>query len=455
LLEEDEKNHTEPKRSIGIISLFNEAQARLIDTLLDADEYISARKDKHNIRCGTARGFQGDEKDIILLSLVIGFDERRLKSDDMAGYNVAVSRARYSITLFYSRSEAKLQADDVRKKLLKYFAEYKNRKQKALGKFPVLISLANNLGLVGYTVMPIPMSQGFMIQVGSDGCETSCVFVFLGAVKKWEGEQEICYMLSRLNTKWKAVWLFDANVRPDQCLEEMKKFLKINDVTPADAVASDSDKEEVEGGGNAASSAKEVAASSKRESSQEAGEKQGLGDDSDFHQDPKRRRTDGGDDSDQVDPSRTLSPVPAQAAPLSSGSAFQTPVRQENDVSTPVLHFGQPTASDVQQSEGGAGGKSVSVEPSAEVGGDRKFSFSHLADVLTASASGTLQAMVSHVQKLKAKDSPAFKDLKQSENGIRYKQEDIPKMAKSIAECRPDGATNAQELLSWLTVSAT
>jgi len=249
-MQEDEKNETEPKRSIGVISLFNEAQAKLIDKLLDADEYISARKDEHNIRCGTARGFQGDEKDIILLSLVIG-NESRHKSDDTAGFNVAVSRARYSITLFHSRYEANLQADDVRKTLLKYFATYKTRKQKVLGEFPVLKFLAN--GLVGYTVKPIKMSQGFMIQVGSDDCETSCMFVLLGAVRTggrgWEGEQDICYMLSRLNNKWKALWLFDANLRPNVCLEEMKTFLKDNNVTPADMVASDSEVEEVGGGG--------------------------------------------------------------------------------------------------------------------------------------------------------------------------------------------------------------
>ena len=71
--------------------------------------------------------------------------------------------------------------------------------------------------------------------------------------------------------------------------------------------------------------------------------------------DPKKRRTDGGDNSDQVNRSQSLSPVPAQAASLSRGSPLQTPVeqqksgaflQQENDTSrTPALPSGQATAS--------------------------------------------------------------------------------------------------------------
>lgn len=59
------------KRSIGIISLYHKAQATLIDRLLDEDDYISKNREKHAIRCGDAREFQGEERDIILLSVVI------------------------------------------------------------------------------------------------------------------------------------------------------------------------------------------------------------------------------------------------------------------------------------------------------------------------------------------------------------------------------------------------
>jgi len=65
---------------------------------------------------------------------------------------------------------------------------------------------------------------------------------------------------------------------------------------------------------------REVAASSKRESFQEGGEKHALGGvDVDFRHDLKRRRTDEGDDSDQVNPSHALATVLSQALlPLST-----------------------------------------------------------------------------------------------------------------------------------------
>jgi hypothetical protein len=220
------------ERSIGIISLWHEAQARKIDKLLEEDEYISARREKHKIRCGTAREFQGDEKDIILLSLVIGPNENRQASTDDAGFNVAMSRARYSCILFHSVKTAHLKDEDVRTKLLKYFENYDaltGAKPTVSGAFKDLIHLTNQLE--GYTFTPIEIpKQAFMLQIGSKCCEKSCIFVFLGVFDDWEREQEICYMLSRLGRSWKALWLFDAIVRPDQCLEEIKNFLRPNGV---------------------------------------------------------------------------------------------------------------------------------------------------------------------------------------------------------------------------------
>jgi len=198
---------------------------------------------------------------------------------------------------------------------------------------------------------------------------------------------------------------------------------------------------------------RELAASSRQESFQQSGEKQALGGvDSDMR-DPKRRNTDGGDNSDAVDRSYTLSPVLAQVAPpLPRVSTLQTPVKQQdNDASASVLHYKQ-AASAGKHLEGGWGGGSLSLGPSAETKGE--FTCMHLADVLTAAVCGKLSAMILHVQTLKEKHSTAFKDVNLSKNEMRYKKENIPKIAKSIAECKFDAAMNADELLSWLTVSA-
>ena len=258
ILEEDaDLEDPKEKRSIGIISLWHVNQAKHIDALLVQDDYISQRREQHDIRCGDAREFQGDEKDIILLSLVIG-GERRMPSDDRAAFNVAVSRARHSLILFHSVKPGDLKDGDIRKTLLEYCKAYWpdenssfNSKQGQRRKdYALSLSLSTSAwpsgfrvlmnGIVtpikdqGYIVTPIK-NQVLMLQVRSSACKNCCVFVFLGNGdhKTWESEAEICYMLSRLRRTWKAIWLFDAIARPDGCLAEMKTFLEEKKVTPA------------------------------------------------------------------------------------------------------------------------------------------------------------------------------------------------------------------------------
>jgi hypothetical protein len=264
LEEDDDLEDLKEKRSIGVISLWHPNQAKRIDELLSQDDYISQRREQHDIRCGDAREFQGDEKDIILLSLVIGAGENRMRSDDKAGFNVAVSRARHSLILFHSVKVGELKDDvkdviDVRKTLLEYCKKYWKEDDSTLKlkrgdrrtdwestpssrssawPDPAIHSFCSKVmdTLHGYIVTHVPIPQVFMLQVRSSACKKSCVFVFLGHGdhRKWKFEQEICYTLSRLGRTWKAVWLFHAIVNPRECLDEMKQFLIKWKVTPAE-----------------------------------------------------------------------------------------------------------------------------------------------------------------------------------------------------------------------------
>ena len=263
LEQDDDLEDLKEKRSIGIISLWHPNQAKRIDELLSQDDYISQRREQHDIRCGDAREFQGDEKDIILLSLVIGAGETRSRSDDTAGFNVAVSRARHSLILFHSVKVGELKDKDVRKTLLEYCKKYwkeddstlklkqgdrptdwestlSSRSSACPPEFRSLCTKVTDT-LQGYIVTHIP-NQVFMLQVRSSACKKSCVFVFLGHGdhEKWKCEQEICYTLSRLGRIWKAVWLFHAIVSPFECLTEMKNFLMEWKVTPAEVCRSPS-----------------------------------------------------------------------------------------------------------------------------------------------------------------------------------------------------------------------
>jgi very-short-patch-repair endonuclease len=116
-------------KSIGVISLLNTSgQAKYIENELRIpDKYISKEAFvERNIRVGDAYVFQGDERDIILLSMVSappasGQRVHPMTSEkDERRFNVAVSRARDQLILVHSVSVGNLNPKCIRQKLLTY-----------------------------------------------------------------------------------------------------------------------------------------------------------------------------------------------------------------------------------------------------------------------------------------------------------------------------------------------
>jgi len=109
-------------RTVGVVSLLGMEQAKLIDTLVrnrcSAAELLSRR-----FECGDARTFQGSERDIMFLSLVV--DPRKCTA--LSGnrfeqrFNVAASRARDRVYLVRSVTTSHLSVRDLRVSLLQHF----------------------------------------------------------------------------------------------------------------------------------------------------------------------------------------------------------------------------------------------------------------------------------------------------------------------------------------------
>jgi very-short-patch-repair endonuclease len=109
-------------RTMGVISLQGEAQARLIEhKLLERlePEVIEERR----LICGDAYAFQGDERHIIFLSMVAASNER---IGTLAGesarqrFNVVASRAQDQLWLFHSATLDVLSPTCMRSRLLSY-----------------------------------------------------------------------------------------------------------------------------------------------------------------------------------------------------------------------------------------------------------------------------------------------------------------------------------------------
>ncbi|MGG1660899.1 ankyrin repeat domain-containing protein [Brevibacillus sp. NRS-1366] len=109
-------------KSIGIISLQAQDQAKYLENLLrekiGEEEMISRR-----LICGDAYSFQGDERDVIILSMVaapnVGIGAL-VKRSDYQRFNVAASRARDQMILFHSVDLNHLNPQCARFRLLQY-----------------------------------------------------------------------------------------------------------------------------------------------------------------------------------------------------------------------------------------------------------------------------------------------------------------------------------------------
>ncbi len=150
-------------KSIGVISLLGEEQAWEIERLL-RHHLSPADFEERRIVCGNAAQFQGDERDIMFLSVVDSPKEGPLamREQDLfkKRFNVAVSRAKDQVWVVHSlRPEVDLKPGDLRRKLIEYARDpnaiirlLERHDQRAESEFERLV--IRHLVSAGYKVTP-------------------------------------------------------------------------------------------------------------------------------------------------------------------------------------------------------------------------------------------------------------------------------------------------------------
>jgi very-short-patch-repair endonuclease len=111
-------------RSIGVISLIGSAQANRIYTRL-ITELGAEVIEKHRIMCGNAATFQGQERDIVFLSMVACPETSVAQTSRVfeQRFNVAASRARDRLVLVRSVASSDLKPGDLKLALIEHFRE--------------------------------------------------------------------------------------------------------------------------------------------------------------------------------------------------------------------------------------------------------------------------------------------------------------------------------------------
>lgn len=150
-------------KTFGVISLLGDEQVKVIQR--EVEQEINAKEIvSRNILCGNSANFQGDERDVVFLSLVdsgdgpgplsmmgFGVDDAMRKR-----YNVAASRAKDQLWVVHSLDAANdLKPGDMRKRLIDYAAnphalDVQHTEIEAHSESPFESAVATNLSDRGY-----------------------------------------------------------------------------------------------------------------------------------------------------------------------------------------------------------------------------------------------------------------------------------------------------------------
>jgi very-short-patch-repair endonuclease len=166
--------------SFGVVSLLGEEQAIEIERVL-RNHLPPNTYERHRILCGNAAQFQGDERDVVFLSMVDTAEHGPLSLRDRQlfkqRFNVAASRARDQMWLVHSlNAQTDLKADDLRRQLIEHVEdpshlmrvlEEKSKRADSIFEREVL----KRLVLAGYRVTPQWRVGAYRIDLVVEGNE--------------------------------------------------------------------------------------------------------------------------------------------------------------------------------------------------------------------------------------------------------------------------------------------
>lgn len=231
-------------RSIGVICLLGFKQALLIDKLI-IDRIGIDKHEQHKILCGDARYFQGQEKDIIYLSMVASKNDLRAQTtrEDKQKYNVAVSRARDRLVLVRSVLKEQLNnPEDLKLSLLEHFerpidmtSSSKNLIDKCGSQFErdVFARLTQN----GYRVIPQFKVGSYSIDFVIEGENDKRLAIELDG-DMYHGPEQFAHdqhrqkQLERVGWEFWRCWASDWNRNSEQCFKELLNELDKKGISP-------------------------------------------------------------------------------------------------------------------------------------------------------------------------------------------------------------------------------
>jgi very-short-patch-repair endonuclease/transcription elongation GreA/GreB family factor len=233
-----------PVRSIGVISLIGADQALHIQKLL-MERIGEAAMVRHRVVCGDSATLQGDERDIVFISMIA--DRARKQSQTSIQYqqrfNVALSRARDRMILVRSVKEEELNPKDLKSKVIGHFRE---PMPNVVNPSVELIDLCQSeferavfMALIdrGYRVIPQVGAVGFSIDMVVEGeggrrLAIECDGDRYHGPERWADDMRRQRILERVG--WSFWRCFGSNYRIDQegVMDDLTQTLERMQIKP-------------------------------------------------------------------------------------------------------------------------------------------------------------------------------------------------------------------------------
>ena len=233
-------------RSIGVVSLIGAQQAKYIQDqlLVELGEDIFQ---EYKIACGDASTFQGKERDIMFLSMVIGSGQGAVmsKRDAEQRMNVALSRARDRMYLYRSIQESDLKNEsDLRLKILRHFALPMPQIEQVNNPADLCDSdferdVYKRLVDKGYNVIPQVKVGAFSIDLVVEGENDKRLAIELDGDKyhppeKWMEDWKRQRTMERVGWKFWRCWGSSYTIDPEGCIEDLVDALNSMQIYPCE-----------------------------------------------------------------------------------------------------------------------------------------------------------------------------------------------------------------------------
>ena len=231
-------------RNIGVVSLIGAQQAKYIQDqlLVELGEDIFQ---EYKIACGDASTFQGKERDIMFLSMVIGSGQGAVmsKRDAEQRMNVALSRARDRMYLYRSIQESDLKNEsDLRLKILRHFASPMPQTEQVSNPADLCESdferdVYKRLVDKGYNVIPQVKVGAFSIDLVVEGENDKRLAIELDGDKyhppeKWMDDWKRQRTMERVGWKFWRCWGSSYTIDPEGCMEDLIDVLNSMQIYP-------------------------------------------------------------------------------------------------------------------------------------------------------------------------------------------------------------------------------